>query len=262
MTGVILRCPNCGTSKATPGECDACHEAQVRYYCTNHKPGHWLDASVCPQCGAKFGDPVRPAARPIPPAAPPRPRTTVTSAAPSRVDPPPSPPRTSAKPWGRRERERSPDPDLVASDESTSVRDIRTARMLEILRAASRVGRMSRGATYTTPGGPTGWGIAGRLPDALRDPRDVPAHQLFSDAVACRWLPVPDAGALLVLRRYIRDGRSCPIIRATSRPGRHVASPRQCVRIARWVPAVRSATSSRHRRFRRNRLPATETVRS
>jgi hypothetical protein len=154
MTGVILRCPNCGTSKATPGECDACHEAQVRYYCTNHKPGHWLDASVCPQCGSKFGDPVRPAARPIPPAAPPHPRTTVTSAAPSRVDPPPSPPRTSAKPWGRRERERSPDPDLVASDESTSVRDIRTARMLEILRAASRVGRMSRGATYTTPEAP------------------------------------------------------------------------------------------------------------
>jgi len=31
------------------------------------------------------------------------------------------------------------------------VRDIRTARLLEILRAASRAGRMSRGAAYTTP---------------------------------------------------------------------------------------------------------------
>ncbi|MBQ0819798.1 hypothetical protein KBI52_06135 [Microvirga sp. HBU67558] len=31
------------------------------------------------------------------------------------------------------------------------MRDVRTARMLEILRAASRAGRMSRGATYTTP---------------------------------------------------------------------------------------------------------------
>jgi len=154
MTGVILRCPNCGTSTTTPGECEACHGAQVRYYCTNHKPGRWLDASVCPQCGATFGDPVRPTARPIPPAAPPRPRTTVTSAAPPRVDPPPSPPRTRAKPWDRRERARSPDPDLGASDESASVRDIRTARMLEILRAASRAGRMSRGATYTAPEAP------------------------------------------------------------------------------------------------------------
>ena len=154
MTGVILRCPNCGTSKTTPGECEACHEAQVRYYCTNHKPGRWLDASVCPHCGAAFGDPVRPAARPIPPADPPRPRTTVTSAAPPRVDPPPSPPRTSAKPWSRRERERAPDRDLGASDESASVRDIRAARMLEILRAASRSGRLSRGATYTTPEAP------------------------------------------------------------------------------------------------------------
>ena len=154
MTGVILRCPNCGTSKTSPGECEACHEAQVRYYCTNHKPGRWLDASACPQCGATFGDPVRPVARSIPPAAPPRPRTTVTSAAPPRVDPPPSPPRTSAKPWSRRERERSPDPDLGPRDESTSVRDMRTARMLEILRAASRAGRMSRGATYTTTEAP------------------------------------------------------------------------------------------------------------
>ena len=154
MTGVILRCPNCGTSKTTPGECEACHEAQVRYYCTNHKPGRWLDASVCPQCGAKFGDPVRPAARPVAPATPPRRRTTITSTAPPRADPPPMPPRTSAKPWGRRERERSPDPDPGASDESASVRDIRTARMLEILRAASRAGRMSRGATYTAPEAP------------------------------------------------------------------------------------------------------------
>lgn len=153
MTGVILRCPNCGTSKTTPGECEACHEAQVRYYCTNHKPGRWLDASACPQCGAKFGDPIRPTAGPIPPAAPPRPRT-ITSTAHRRADPPPSPPRTSADPWGRREPGKSPDPDLGASDESASVRDIRTARMRELLRAASRAGRISRGATYTTPEAP------------------------------------------------------------------------------------------------------------
>ncbi|GEO17989.1 hypothetical protein [Microvirga aerophila] len=154
MTGVILRCPNCGTSKTTPGECDACHEAQVRYYCTNHKPGRWLDASACPQCGAKFGDPVRPPARPVPPAAATRPKATVTPPVPSRADPPPSSPRTGAKPWGSRERERSPAPEIEAGSEPTSAREIRTARMLEILRAASRAGRMSRGGTYTTSEAP------------------------------------------------------------------------------------------------------------
>jgi hypothetical protein len=56
MTGVVLRCPNCGTVEATAGECEACHEAQVRYFCTNHTPGLWLDASSCAQCGARFGD--------------------------------------------------------------------------------------------------------------------------------------------------------------------------------------------------------------
>ena len=34
------------------------------------------------------------------------------------------------------------------------MRDIRAARMLEILRAASRAGRMSRGVTYTAPEAP------------------------------------------------------------------------------------------------------------
>jgi hypothetical protein len=154
MTGVILRCPNCGTSKATPGECEACHEAQVRYYCTNHKPGHWLDAPACPQCGARFGEPLRPPAKPTPPAAPPRPRTTMTSPAPPRRDPPPLPPRTGAKPWGRRELGRSPEPETEAAGERTSVRDTRTGKMLEILRAASRVRPMSRGAAYTAPEAP------------------------------------------------------------------------------------------------------------
>lgn len=86
MTGVALRCPNCGTTKSAPGECDACHEAQVRYYCSNHKPGRWLDTPACPQCGAKFGDPVRPAAPPPPP--PPTHR---------RPPPPPPTPRQFAR---------------------------------------------------------------------------------------------------------------------------------------------------------------------
>ena len=39
MNVVVLRCTNCGTTQATPGECEACHEAIVRPYCGNHEPG-------------------------------------------------------------------------------------------------------------------------------------------------------------------------------------------------------------------------------
>jgi hypothetical protein len=63
VTGVVLRCPKCGTVEATAGECEACHEAQVRYFCTNHTPGLWLEASSCAQCGARFGE-VAPASAP------------------------------------------------------------------------------------------------------------------------------------------------------------------------------------------------------
>jgi hypothetical protein len=65
---VVERCPNCGTTQATAGECEACHEAQVRYFCTNHTPGLWLDASTCPSCGARFGEspPARAPAAPQP----------------------------------------------------------------------------------------------------------------------------------------------------------------------------------------------------
>ena len=56
---VVLRCPSCGTTRAAPGECEACHEAQARYFCTNHKPGVGLVAASCPQCGARYGDPKR-----------------------------------------------------------------------------------------------------------------------------------------------------------------------------------------------------------
>ncbi len=64
---VTLRCPNCGTTRATPGECDACHEAQARYFCTNHTPGLWLDGRTCPACGAQFGDESRLPSAPAPP---------------------------------------------------------------------------------------------------------------------------------------------------------------------------------------------------
>lgn len=47
---VVQRCPNCGTTQAAAGECDACHEAQVQYFCTNHAA--WMDAPRCPRCEA------------------------------------------------------------------------------------------------------------------------------------------------------------------------------------------------------------------
>jgi hypothetical protein len=107
MSGVILRCPNCGTGRATPGECDACHEADVRYFCTNHTPGLWLDGKACTRCGARFGQPApaTPAAPAAPAAAPrpsrPRPGSTGRAAPPrrpteevfGRLDEPPPRPR-------------------------------------------------------------------------------------------------------------------------------------------------------------------------
>ena len=61
---VILRCPACGTTQAHPGECDTCSDGEVRYFCTNHEDGIWLEAPSCSRCGATFGDP--PIRRPIP----------------------------------------------------------------------------------------------------------------------------------------------------------------------------------------------------
>lgn len=95
---VVLRCPSCGTTRAMPGECEACHEAEVRYFCTNHTPGLWLASPGCLECGAIFGEAKRspssmPVARPSLPAA----RSTAPSIRPSaapaierRAPPPPA----------------------------------------------------------------------------------------------------------------------------------------------------------------------------
>jgi hypothetical protein len=56
MSGVVLRCPHCGTTQVTQGECQACHESSVRYFCSNHSPGHWLESPRCGSCGATFGE--------------------------------------------------------------------------------------------------------------------------------------------------------------------------------------------------------------
>ncbi len=61
---VVQRCPQCGTTSATPGECQACHAAEIRYFCTNHSKGLWLDGPACPRCGARLGDPAPPVTAP------------------------------------------------------------------------------------------------------------------------------------------------------------------------------------------------------
>ena len=81
MSGIVIRCPHCGTTQAEMGECAACHEATTRWYCPNHEPGLWLDAALCPTCGARPGVPGN---RPRPAPTPPRPRGT----APPRPTPP------------------------------------------------------------------------------------------------------------------------------------------------------------------------------
>jgi len=74
VSRVVIRCPNCGTTQADLGECDACHHDGVSYYCTNHPSGRFLDGPTCPECGAAHGiDAPPPAPRrdaPLPPSAP------------------------------------------------------------------------------------------------------------------------------------------------------------------------------------------------
>jgi hypothetical protein len=81
MSGIVIRCPHCGTTQSTIGECEACHEATTRWFCPNHEPGLWLDAPLCPTCGARPGVPGS-----LPGPAPTRPRATT---APPRTTPPP-----------------------------------------------------------------------------------------------------------------------------------------------------------------------------
>ena len=97
MSGVVLRCPACGTTQSHPGECDACSERDVRYFCTNHNPGVWLDEPVCSGCGARFGEAPRgpePARRRIPTTAA---RETGRTESPPRVPRRAEPPRPDVR---------------------------------------------------------------------------------------------------------------------------------------------------------------------
>ena len=157
MSRVVLRCPNCGTTKAGPGECDACHEAQVRYYCTNHTPGRWLETASCPQCGARFGEavrppsPPRPAARPHPPAPTPAPPPTGT---PPSTRSPSWRPGGGRSPWTPRKIREEDEDGLDASEVSGGSDHALATRLREMIEAAARARR-------------TPWGHA-PMPDSSR----------------------------------------------------------------------------------------------
>jgi hypothetical protein len=98
VSDVVIRCPNCGTTQQTLGECEACHEADTRYFCPNHAPGRWLDGPACAACGAHFtgrtaGVPPAPPAPP-PVARPPRDRARPVDP----IPPAPMPPRSRRVP--------------------------------------------------------------------------------------------------------------------------------------------------------------------
>ena len=107
MKGVVLRCPRCGTTQEHEGECNACHEASTKYFCSNHEPGRWLDTPKCLHCGARFGDPSAPRSPTrFPPEAPASPSRRVrVERAPERTPPVRTGPWDTGR-WGARKRER------------------------------------------------------------------------------------------------------------------------------------------------------------
>jgi hypothetical protein len=167
---VVLRCPSCGTTRDTPGECEACHEAAARYYCTNHTPGRWVDATVCPHCGARFGA----SAPPLPaPPAPSRARTPAPLARPEPRAPGPVSPdraggphrrwRRDGGPWGPRKPPLTGGPDPEPRDERAAARDAVLARLPELLRDAYRSRRTHEVPRRIPEGIPMGMAFGGCL---------------------------------------------------------------------------------------------------
>ncbi len=156
MSRVVLRCPSCGTTQAGPGECEACHEAQVAYFCTNHSPGRWLEAPTCPQCGARFGE-ASPAAKTTP-----SPATRPVPVTPTRQ---PVPEPGPSSPWSRRVPRRGPSgpvspppapplPSPVSEDPRVAEREAMTRRLRDILMRGPAAGRYPEARRPETPGPP------------------------------------------------------------------------------------------------------------
>lgn len=142
MSGVVLRCPTCGTTQGHAGECDACFEGEVRHFCSNHTPGVWLDEPVCNQCGAKFGEAPRRAAPPPPSGArtgPPRETRRPEPRSPIPRDPEPEPSFT---------RPRRPPPrvaDPVVTPRRPSLADLLATMSTERRERASKRVTLPRG---------------------------------------------------------------------------------------------------------------------
>jgi hypothetical protein len=147
VSGVVLRCPNCGTTTASPGECQACHQAEVRYYCTNHTPGRWLDSPKCSECGAALGEPARPAALP------PRVRrpAPLPAASPGRRRSVPRLLERGSGPWVRRTRPPARDDGAAPRYGSDEARDPRTASWPDLLREAAARARRTRAEAKPIP---------------------------------------------------------------------------------------------------------------
>lgn len=107
---VVLRCPTCGTTQGHAGECEACSEGEVRYFCTNHGGGIWLDGPVCSRCGATFG--ARPKEPRIPAASAP-PAGAPDFRPPRARRGPGAPPEPGRPPRMRPEREEPVTPDVL-----------------------------------------------------------------------------------------------------------------------------------------------------
>jgi hypothetical protein len=153
MRAVVLRCENCGTTQDNEGECQACHEGQVKYYCTNHKPGRWLDGPVCSQCHAVYGrDEPPPAAPPQRPSRPPRAPPPASRKVEPEIRRPPTTkaPRDRPDPWVPK----TP-PTASRDDDDISEEALARKRMIEMLNELMRGGNMR-----------------GRMPP---DPDDVPS---------------------------------------------------------------------------------------
>ena len=138
MSAVILRCDNCGTSQSARGLCEACHEGQVRYFCTNHDPGRWLEAKQCTQCGAEYGvTPTIPAATRRPDTGDLRNRPKRTASPSEFPAPATRPGRRAGGPWGSRPP-RAPKDIFVSEEAATRAR---TVERLRRLLSATRYGR-------------------------------------------------------------------------------------------------------------------------
>lgn len=150
MSAVVLRCSNCGTVQAGTGECAACHEAQVRYFCTNHRPGLWLETPACPQCGARFGQPA-----PVPPV-PDEAERPARTHSPQEAVRPSSPRRDGSDDWRT----------VPDGDAPGGLRRATAGTLLEALAYATRARSLRKARAHDvsdTRSRPAGGGCIGRL---------------------------------------------------------------------------------------------------